>query len=227
MTSGSDQLANFEVCKQLATDAASTGCSMLFLPECCSFIGLNQQEVCSPGSWTCIKPWEYAWPSLQAKSHVGTCCSMTGQGVMTLQTVAAAQPLDGPAMSRFKGLAREAGIWLSLGGFQETGPDCSHIYNTHVVLNPEGTIAASYRKVPFSSGRSCVAVRRYIHVGLLDKALRTLTLEYFHVQVHLFDVDVANGPILMESRSTAPGNTVRQTHTDSNTHVQGLVNAYA
>ena len=28
-------------------------------------------------------------------------------------------------------------------------------------------------------------------------------------QVHLFDVDVPNGPVLMESRTTAPGDTVR------------------
>lgn len=47
MTATGDQVANFEVCKQLANEAAGKGCSMLFLPECCSFIGLNQQEVWS------------------------------------------------------------------------------------------------------------------------------------------------------------------------------------
>ena len=64
-----------------------------------------------------------------------------------VQTIAAAQPLDGTAMSRFQALARESGIWLSLGGFQEIGPDSSHIYNTHVVLDCQGNIAATYRKV--------------------------------------------------------------------------------
>jgi predicted amidohydrolase len=45
-------------------------------------------------------------------------------------------------------------------------------YNTHVVVNPAGELAASYRKV------------------------------------HLFDVDVPQGPVLMESRTTAPGDQV-------------------
>jgi predicted amidohydrolase len=29
-------------------------------------------------------------------------------------------------------------------------------------------------------------------------------------KVHLFDVDVPNGPVLMESRTTAPGDKVRE-----------------
>ena len=65
--------------------------------------------------------------------------------------MAAAQPLDGRLMSRFQQLAREACIWLSLGGFQETGPDPQHIYNTHVVLDAAGAIMARYRKVTCSS----------------------------------------------------------------------------
>lgn len=63
------------------------------------------------------------------------------------QTVAVAEKLDGPLMSKFRRLASETGIWLSLGGFQEVGPDSEHIYNTHVILSSDGTIVASYRKV--------------------------------------------------------------------------------
>lgn len=83
-----------------------------------------------------------------------------------------AQPLDGPIMQRYCSLARSTGLWLSLGGFQEVGPDPSHLYNCHVIVSSEGEIAAAYRKV------------------------------------HLFDVDVPDGPILMESRSTSPGSEV-------------------
>ncbi|GLC72751.1 hypothetical protein PLESTF_001289500 [Pleodorina starrii] len=86
------------------------------------------------------------------------------------ESVAAAQPLDGPLMGQYRQLARSVGLWMSLGGFQEVGPDPQHIYNTHVVLDSSGELVAQYRKI------------------------------------HLFDVDVPNGPILMESRSTAPGN---------------------
>lgn len=45
MTSTGDQMANFNVCSQLAREAAQKCCSMLFLPECCSFIGRAQKEV--------------------------------------------------------------------------------------------------------------------------------------------------------------------------------------
>ena len=48
MTSVGDQEANFATCQRLALDAKEAGCCMLFLPECCSFIGRNQQEVCGP-----------------------------------------------------------------------------------------------------------------------------------------------------------------------------------
>ena len=34
------------------------------------------------------------------------------------------------------------GLWLSLGGFQECGPDAEHIYNSHVILNSAGDISA-------------------------------------------------------------------------------------
>lgn len=42
---------------------------------------------------------------------------------------------------------REAGLWLSLGGFQEKGPDDKHIYNTHVLLDDSGNICSVYRKI--------------------------------------------------------------------------------
>ncbi|CAM6034067.1 unnamed protein product [Sphagnum compactum] len=58
-----------------------------------------------------------------------------------------AEPLTGPIMKRYQSLAREAGLWLALGGFQEKGPDDKHIYNTHVLLDDYGRICSSYRKI--------------------------------------------------------------------------------
>ena len=75
-------------------------------------------------------------------------------------------------MKRYCQLAKQHQLWLSLGGFQEQGPDPDHLFNCHVVVSADGNIAAKYRKV------------------------------------HLFNVEVHNGPVLMESRSTAPGNEV-------------------
>ncbi|GJM95607.1 hypothetical protein PR202_ga12369 [Eleusine coracana subsp. coracana] len=63
------------------------------------------------------------------------------------ESVKLAEPLDGPIMQRYCSLAKESGMWLSLGGFQEKGPDDSHQYNTHVIIDDSGTIRSSYRKI--------------------------------------------------------------------------------
>ena len=34
-----------------------------------------------------------------------------------------AEPLDGPTMTKYKDLAKEHDVWLSLGGFQEKGEE--------------------------------------------------------------------------------------------------------
>ncbi|KAH8076615.1 bis(5'-adenosyl)-triphosphatase [Aureococcus anophagefferens] len=90
-------------------------------------------------------------------------------GAAAAETVAQAEPLDGPRLGAYRALARAHGLWLSLGGFHEAGAPGGRVFNTHVVLDAAGATRAEYRKI------------------------------------HLFDVDVPDGPVLMESRSTAPG----------------------
>ncbi|GAQ83943.1 Carbon-nitrogen hydrolase [Klebsormidium nitens] len=90
-------------------------------------------------------------------------------GTRGSEGIAIADQLDGPLMGRYRQLARDHSIWLSLGGFQETSTEPNRLHNTHVIVNDSGDIAAVYRKI------------------------------------HLFDVDVPNGPKLLESASTAPG----------------------
>ena len=48
-------------------------------------------------------------------------------GASQPESLRSAQPLDGPLMRRYCEMAREHGMWLSLGGFQETGPDPEHL----------------------------------------------------------------------------------------------------
>lgn len=93
-------------------------------------------------------------------------------GVAGTDALAVMESLDGPLMARYRQLARDHSIWLSLGGFAELGPDPDHRYNAHVVLDAAGEVRASYRKI------------------------------------HLFDVNIPNGPLLMESKTAAPGNEI-------------------
>lgn len=58
-----------------------------------------------------------------------------------------AEPLEGPILQKYCSLARESGIWLSLGGFQEKGSDDEHLSNTHVVVDDAGNIRSTYRKI--------------------------------------------------------------------------------
>ena len=141
MTSVGCQETNFATCRRLALEAMELGCCMRFLPEGCSFIGRNQREAGNPTS-----------PHVLSDAILSLLIQNPGCNphLSLLQTVAAGQPVDGSAMARFRDLAKSANIWLSLGGFQESGPDSEHIYNTHVVLNGQGQIVASYRKASIS-----------------------------------------------------------------------------
>jgi len=69
-------------------------------------------------------------------------------GDSSKHSLSIAEPLTGPAMASYAKLARDSGLWLSLGGFQERSetPD-THLHNTHVILNPNGDIVQFYRKI--------------------------------------------------------------------------------
>jgi predicted amidohydrolase len=53
----------------------------------------------------------------------------------------------GPILEAMRGLARETGVWLLLGGFPERAASATHIRNTSVLLRADGSIAATYRKI--------------------------------------------------------------------------------
>ncbi len=72
-----------------------------------------------------------------------------------------AQPIPGALTDRLAKLARDVGRWLVPGSIYEAGDD-GHVYNTTVVLSPEGEIVARYRKIfpwhPYehtTPGRDC------------------------------------------------------------------------
>ena len=53
----------------------------------------------------------------------------------------------GPILTAMRTLALKAGVWLLLGGFPERGRDGTRIRNTSLLLDPEGTVVAVYRKL--------------------------------------------------------------------------------
>jgi len=61
--------------------------------------------------------------------------------------VAQAQALDGPVVKEFSRLARELGLYLLLGSIPEPAPEAGKIYNTSLLLGPDGSLRARYRKI--------------------------------------------------------------------------------
>ena len=63
------------------------------------------------------------------------------------EKVRRAEPLDGPTVARFAGLAREHSIHFLLGSYNERGADERRCFNTSVLFGPDGGIVAVYRKI--------------------------------------------------------------------------------
>jgi predicted amidohydrolase len=58
-----------------------------------------------------------------------------------------AEPVDGLVGTFFAEVARGLGIWVIAGSFHEVGPDPAHTWNTSLVFDRSGTLAAGYRKI--------------------------------------------------------------------------------
>jgi predicted amidohydrolase len=57
------------------------------------------------------------------------------------------ETVTGSFAAFFSDLARELGIWVHAGSFHEAGPDNEHAYNTSLVFDRTGALAATYRKI--------------------------------------------------------------------------------
>jgi predicted amidohydrolase len=57
-----------------------------------------------------------------------------------------AQPLDGPAVQALSAAARDLGAWVHGGSLVERAAD-GRLHNTAVLLRPDGSLAATYRKI--------------------------------------------------------------------------------
>jgi predicted amidohydrolase len=69
-----------------------------------------------------------------------------------------AEPLDGPTVGALAGAARDLGGWLHGGSIVEQADD-GRLFNTSVLLGPDGTLRAVYRKLHlfgFTGGETTV-----------------------------------------------------------------------
>ena len=59
---------------------------------------------------------------------------------------AQAEPLDGPLVTSLRAWTSQHGAWLVTGTFAEFDAEKKQVYNTSLLLDPRGAIAARYRK---------------------------------------------------------------------------------
>ncbi|CAG7838058.1 unnamed protein product [Allacma fusca] len=66
------------------------------------------------------------------------------------ETIQLAENLDGPVIENYRNIAKKYQVWLSLGGFHRrfnSDPaETEKIANTHVIINDNGSIVATYDK---------------------------------------------------------------------------------
>jgi predicted amidohydrolase len=60
---------------------------------------------------------------------------------------ASARPIPGPWTEPFATVARRRAAWILVGSLAETSTDPARPYNTSVLIGPNGSIAATYRKI--------------------------------------------------------------------------------
>jgi len=123
LTSTDDVARNLETSCRLVAEAAASGAKLIGLPENFAYLGsdrdhrLSLAERLTPGA----------------------------------ERLTPGEP--GPILTAMQRAARQAGAWLLLGGFPElgeaspTGGGLQRIRNTSILLDPQGEIAAVYRKI--------------------------------------------------------------------------------
>ena len=60
---------------------------------------------------------------------------------------ASARPIPGDHTTPFAAVAQRHGAWVLVGSLAESSADPDRPYNTSVLIRPDGTIAATYRKI--------------------------------------------------------------------------------
>jgi deaminated glutathione amidase len=121
VTSTEDVAGNLDRCRTQVRAAAAAGATLIGLPENFAYLGGDRDH----------------------KLSVAERVPAAGGGGIPNGSVG---PV-GPILAAMQALARETRAWLLLGGFPERSPGGTHIRNTALLLDADGALAASYRKI--------------------------------------------------------------------------------
>lgn len=135
-------------------------------------------------------------------------------GARQADALSFAQPLTGPLLRRYRALARRHGLWMSLGGFQERCPlpgertrqqedDEAEELRREVAAGADDDEEAAAASAPAPSASRPPPAEKVHNAHLIVDPLGRVRAVYR--KIHLFDVDVPDGPVLLESRTTLPG----------------------
>ncbi|EPB78534.1 histidine triad domain protein, partial [Ancylostoma ceylanicum] len=119
LTSDHDVDKNFEICKDMVKRATDRNCKMIFFPECFDFVGRSKEENISLAT-------EETGALMDRYSFVCWDVSLVFS----------------------RGLAKESGLWISLGGLHNKDPAEPHLpWNSHIVIDADGKTRALYNKL--------------------------------------------------------------------------------
>jgi predicted amidohydrolase len=112
---------NLATARRLVAEAAAAGASLVGLPENFAYLGSDRDH------------------------RLALAERVPADGTGTAGTA------DGPILAAMRAAARDARVWLLLGGFPERLPQHQgapeKMGNTSVLIDPEGRVRATYRKV--------------------------------------------------------------------------------
>jgi len=166
LRSTSDKVANLVDIAKCAGWAKQRGASMLFLPECFGFLGDNaQQTLANAEPPVELGPGNSSNNNLDKALSIRLSQTITSYASIPTSKETASESVDidenenenvGQQVLLLEGLrtiARQSGLWISGGGMHESGAPSTtagdpegRVYNTHVIIDKDGSVQCIYRK---------------------------------------------------------------------------------
>ena len=126
------------------------------LTQACGFIGESAQQTYANAEPPLESNSESSYPQELSKwleDIVNDCArdgiSTPSQDAFPVELENLATQSDLSVLEGLRRIARASQLWISVGGLhvQVDDPGVEKVYNTHLILDPEGTIKAVYRKI--------------------------------------------------------------------------------